>query len=845
MKARKPKERKSKVRKLIIRLLIALVIVVALFVAVFWAAVELSPFDKSKLTQTSSPTIIYDKNGNQYAQIASPRSSDLTAKQVPKNLQNALVAIEDHNFWNSSSIDAKGILRSAFVDLWSGSYAQGGSTIQEQLAKVVYLTEKKTFTRKFQQIVLGVQINRHFTKPEILAMYLNRVYLGQGAVGVEQAAQVYYGVDLAKGQKLTLDQAAMLAGLPQAPSGYDPIVYPKAAEKRRNEVLAAMAKYGYITESAAKKAEAVPVPTNMKEHKVKGDIWASHPLLAQFLLDDADTSGIDRQALLQGGLKVYTTIDPKVQNALKTVFWNSKNYNGHFAPSVHGTPVPAAAVFVDPKTGGILGAAGAHGGDTTAVHGLDRALEYGQPGSSIKPVLDYGPALETGKWTPNSILHNEKQNFGNYSPSNDEPNQPARVTMSYALKESENIAAVWMLQQIGISTGIKYAESDGLHFTQKDSQSLGIAIGGMEKGVTPAQMAQAYEAFDNQGIQEQEHLFTKIINADGQTIYSFQPAAKLIWSQKTVAWMTQMLMGVVQGGTGTGAQIPGWDVAGKTGTVQYDKGISGSHPSWIRLAWFDGYTPNMVGSIYMGWNNDESGKPEYHTTGVQSYYCSQIFSDVVKLAEQGVSPQHFNFGTYNLGATGAAVTHLQGVWNPAGGVQLSWKSAMANQVQFVVTRTDKTPPGGPPNAPPDNTTNGTAPNGTTATGAGSGPVKLIQTPSMTFTDTSAQPGHTYLYSVQAVDGSGQPVGNAATVTVAAPPGGGPGNTGANATGNTTGTPPGNTTGGTNPPGTGTGNTTIPNPTGGAPGSGGGGNTTAPGGGVGNTANSIGLANPTQ
>ncbi len=508
------------------------------------------------------------------------------------------MAIEDHNFWNSSSIDFRGILRSAFIDLWSQSYAQGGSTIQEQLAKIVYLTQKKTLSRKFQQIVLGVQINRHFTKPEILAMYLNRVYLGEGATGVEQAAEVYFGVDLAKGQKLTLDQEALLAGLPQAPSAYDPLQYPKAALQRRNEVLAAMAKYGYISESQAQKAEAAPLGVT-KAHKLPGDIWQTHPLLAQFLLDYADQNGISSQALMQGGLKVYTTIDPKVQNAIQTVFWDSPNYDGHFAPAVDGTPVPAAAVFVDPQTGGILGAAGAHGGNPAAVHGLDRAFEYGQPGSSIKPILDYGPALETGKWTPNSILDNAPQNFGTatnpYIPQNDEPNQPTRVTMAYALKYSENIAAVWMLQQIGISTGMQYAESDGIQFTKKDASTLGIAIGGMQKGVTPVQMAQAYEAFDNQGIQEQEHLFTRIVNADGQTIYSYQPVAKRIWSAQTAAWMTQMLMGVVEGGTGSGAAVPGWDVAGKTGTVQYDTGLTGSHPNWIRLAWFDGYTPNMVG----------------------------------------------------------------------------------------------------------------------------------------------------------------------------------------------------------------------------------------------------------
>ncbi|MCL6452608.1 MAG: transglycosylase domain-containing protein [Alicyclobacillus sp.] len=750
------------------RILLLLIGVTALFVVVFAALIELTPFDASKLTPSSTPTVIYDKNGNRYATIAAPGSNDLPYSSIPQNLQDAVVATEDHNYWSGSSIDIRGILRAAFVDLWRGQLAQGGSTIEEQLAKIVYLTDQKTFSRKISQIILGVQIDRHFSKQEILAMYLNRVYLGEGAVGVKQAAMKYFGVDLSKDPNgLTLAQAALLAGLPQAPSAYDPIQHPKAALARRNQVLENMAKYGYISEAKAKQTEKLSL--ELSPHSVPGDIWTQHPLFAQFLFDYADKNGISSELLTQGGLKIYTTLDPQVESAIEQVMENGT----HFAAPVNGQPVPAAAVFVDPATGGILGAAGAR--DAQAARGLDRAYENGQPGSSIKPILEYAPAIEDGLITPDSILDNTPHDFGGgYVPQNDEPNQPGQVTVRYALAHSENVAAVSLLQKLGIQRGIQFAEQDGIQFTADDAKHLGIAIGGMQNGVNAVQMAQAYEAFDDQGVQQQVHLISSIVNASGSTIYQFHPSAKRIMSAQTAATMTSLMEDVVQYGTGTGAAVPGWGVAGKTGTVQFDAGLTGPDQSWIRLAWFDGYTPNMVGSIYMGWNYDEPN-PAYHMTGSPSYQCSQIFGDIVRLAEEGRTPQTFQ-GPQVSPSDANAVTNLQAAWDQAaGGVQLTWSSDAAGQVQFVVTRADVTSPaaGGPPQGPAGGPGHGRGKGRGKAGGqaaggpaASAGAVTLGQTANLSFVDTSVEPGQTYTYTVQAVDpSSGQPVGQPASITL--------------------------------------------------------------------------------
>lgn len=607
----------------------------ALGTIAYFLLLRMAPISIEKLTATPEPTVVYDASGQVYEKIGT-QETDLQYNQIPTNLQDAIVATEDHNFWTGSSVDMRSILRSVFVDLLTRTTNQGASTIEEQLAKIVFLNDNKTLSYKLKEIAMGIHIDQDFTKQEILTMYLNKVFLGENTVGVQQAALRYFGVDLEKpGETLTLDQAALLAGLPQAPSAYDPLQHPAAARTRRNEVLQNMVKYGYITPQVARRAEAAPL--GVKYHSLPSDSWNAHPLFTNFLFDYARRNGISNQQLLQGGLRVYTTIEPNVQQAVDDVFWSGQ-YDSDFPG-----PVDGAAVFVDPKTGGIAGAAGSRKIDYAPL-GLDRIYSDSSPGSSIKPIMEYAPAIESGKWGPTSILDNAPQDFGGgYEPQNWEGvDGPAKVTLQYALEESQNIASVWLLQQIGLNTGTSFAMRDGIQLTQQDREHLGVAIGGMQYGVNPLEMAQAYEAFDNNGVQMKAHLINKIVNQNGQIIYQFQPQAKTIMSARTAAIMTNLLQDVVNYGTGTSAQVPGWGVAGKTGTVQYDTGLNGSEPNWIRDAWFDGYTPNLVGSIHIGY---DQSSPAHHMTMSPldpSANAAMIFRDIVRIAESGIPPEQFN-----------------------------------------------------------------------------------------------------------------------------------------------------------------------------------------------------------
>lgn len=796
--------------------MLGLAAAVVLFVVIFVLSIELTPFDSSKLTDHSQATVVYAKDNAQYMTVPGTGSNDLTYDELPKNLQNALIATEDHNFWDSSSIDVRGLMRATFVDLWSQRLTQGGSTIQEQLAKIVYLNDKKTFGRKIKQITLGIQINRYFTKQEILAMYLNKVYLGESCVGVEDAAARYFGIDIKKNpDQLTLSQAALLAGLPQAPSSYDPITHKDAATQRRNQVLENMVKYGYIKQADADAAEHQAV--NASYHKIPGNAWDRSPQFTNFLYDYVSQEKIlSPEELAHGGLKIYTTLDPTVQSSIDKVFM-STNYDGAFPGPTSGTVVQGAALFVDPKTGGILGGAGSRKQGFQS-YGEDRIYSMRQPGSSIKPIMEYAPAIESGKFGPDSILNNTPHDFGGgYVPQNDSANAPAKVTMQYGLQWSENVAAVWLLQQIGIRTGADFAERDGIKLTANDRQHLGIAIGGLENGVSPMDMAQAYEPFANQGVQMKTHLITKIVNAAGDTLYEFKPETKRIMSAQTAQVMTQMMQQVVNGGTGQPAQVPGWDVAGKTGTVQYDSNQSRQHQSWISSAWFDGYTPNMVGSIYMGYDVPTS---EHHLTDIPhapSWYCAQLFGDIVKLAVQGQTPQQFgNGGTQTPVAQ--PVSQLNATWDDvARALQLTWKTTPPNQnLYYIVKRSGPMPL----------STGGNPPQG----GDSGNMTTLGQTNQPSYEDVTVQQGYSYTYTVQAVDSTtGTQLTPAQSVTVNISNDGG-GNPTGNQTGNATSRGDGGNLVGNSAGGGTDGNTT------GGTGDGTGTNATTPGGGgTGNTA----------
>ncbi|WP_279630121.1 transglycosylase domain-containing protein [Paenibacillus protaetiae] len=416
------------------------------------------------------PTIIYDMNGQEVGQLADQQNNRDSAEysEIPKLLMQAVVATEDQRFYEHSGIDLIGVGRALVKDVIARSAVEGGSTITQQLAKNMFLTSDKNFFRKATEASIAVALENKMTKEEILTMYLNRIYLGQGVYGIKAAAKLYFDKDL---KDLDLWEIATLAGMPKGPSKYNPISNPDLSKERRGVVLQLMYQQGIITESEMEQAKAVDYepPANIEQSKKQ-----QYLAFIDYVVDEAlqVMPNMTEEELRIGGYSIYTTLNQQAQRAVEAEFADDSN----FEKSVDDQKVQGAMVIMDHSDGAIQAIAG---GRDYVRKGLNRALVKRQPGSSFKPIVAYGPALETGDYTPQTVLANDKKCFGSYCPSDSKGTTP--ITMIEAVKESRNLPAVWMLNTIGLNTGIKFANKLGIELTDQD-KNLSIALGGLTEG---------------------------------------------------------------------------------------------------------------------------------------------------------------------------------------------------------------------------------------------------------------------------------------------------------------------------------------------------------------------------
>ncbi|MDI3327404.1 MAG: PBP1A family penicillin-binding protein [Alicyclobacillaceae bacterium] len=635
--------------------ILLLLFLTAFVFAAVGCTLTIPAFDASKL-DPAQDTILYDKYGQPAITLRPSRSIPVPLKDIPMNLRNAVIATEDNRFYQHSGIDLRGMMRALVRDVISGGKVEGGSTITQQLARWVFLSNDKTISRKIQEIILAAQLERHYSKDEILEMYLNKIYFGGQAYGVEMAARQYFGVSVKdlNGQKDPigdLAKCALIAGLPQAPSYYNPFVNPDAAKQRRDIVLENMYKYGYIDQEQMEKAKAQPVPTTPPKNGLPADDANKYPWYLDYVLEEAENLGISADEIMRGGYRIYTTLDPTVQEAMQDTFRKTSLFalpNGKLPRS--------AAVVLDPKTGGIAGLIG--GMEYKTFRGFNYATMnnfvanggHGQsPGSTIKPLVVYGPAIETGRYGPNSLLEDRLRKYGEgagaYEPHNWNNRYQGTVTLRYALEQSLNAPAVWLLNEIGVKTGLDFAKRLGLPVTEEDYSHLAVALGATSKGASPLLMAQAYSAFDNGGQLVKAHAITKIVDGNGRTLIQPDYAPVQVMRPETAQIMTDLLKSVVERGLGTAARIPGRDVAGKTGTQEYDP-IPGMNTD----LWFVGYTPEYVGAVWLGppegFNYIPLNKNQQGEYG--SGKAAAVFQNMMSAALKNTKPSRFDFGRINV-----------------------------------------------------------------------------------------------------------------------------------------------------------------------------------------------------
>lgn len=563
-------------------------------------------------------SIVYDINGNEVSRLFAENREPVKYSELPEMVVDAFVATEDRRFFEHQGVDLWSIGRAAVKDVIARSAVEGGSTITQQLAKNLFLSMDKTFFRKATEVSIALALENHKTKEEILELYLNRINFGKGAYGIKAASKRYFGKENL--DDLELWEIATLAGIPKAPTHYNPINQPEKSKNRRAVILKLMYDQGYITAEQMNEAAAVeydPDKAQVAKH--------SESTIVDYAIAEAEeVSQLTEDELRRGGYKIYTTMDAGAQKAMEAAFEN----DDLFEKSPEDQQVQGAMVITDHHTGGIVAMVG---GRDYVRKGLNRTLVPRQPGSAFKPIASFGPALETGEWFPWSMLSDEKQCFGDYCPSNLSKRYSGQMPLNYALQQSINIPAVWLLNEIGVKQGYEFAKKLGIPL-DKDDRNLAIALGGLTHGATPLQMADAYSAFANGGKYLPSYSVVRIEDRNGKTVYQYkQPKGERVMSEKTAYYMTELLQQVVNEGTAKRAKLDR-PVAGKTGTAQH--GIKGFNSSANRDVWFVGYTPEWTAAVWMGYDKTDRQHVLKNGSGQAATMFKEVMSKALKNHEK-------------------------------------------------------------------------------------------------------------------------------------------------------------------------------------------------------------------
>ena len=555
-------------------------------------------------------TIIYDKNGDQAGSLTGQKGTYVELDAISENLQNAVVATEDRSFYKNNGINYGRF----FLAILTLGRSGGGSTITQQLAKNAYLSQDQTVERKAKEFFLALEINKKYSKKEILTMYLNNAYFGNGVWGIEDASKKYFGVSASQ---LSLDQSAVLAGMLKGPEIYNPLYSVENATNRRNTVLQNMVAAGYIDQKTADQSAAVDIHGQLVDaYEGKSEDYRYPSYFDAVINEAVNEYGLTEEDIVKNGYRIYTELDQNYQASMQVIYDNT----ALFPVAEDGTRAESGSVALDPKTGGVRALVGRVGSDQNPGF---RTYNYAtqaarSPGSTIKPLVVYSPAVAEG-WSTNKELDNSTTQYGSYEVNNYAGIQSSpTVPMYQALAESLNLPAVATANDLGLDTVFEYGKKFGLNMDKVD-KSLAVALGA---GVTtnPMQMAQAYGTFANGGVMNDAHLITKIENASGQVVKSHSQKSTRVLSGSTTDKMTNMMLGTFSNGTGVNAAPYGYTMAGKTGTTEtsFNKDLSGDQ-------WVIGYTPDVVISQWLGFPTTDEN---HYLTDSSAGTASEIFRNV-------------------------------------------------------------------------------------------------------------------------------------------------------------------------------------------------------------------------
>ena len=559
---------------------------------------------ESKLVATTSSKI-YDSKNELIADLGAERRVNAQSSDIPTDLVNAIVSIEDHRFFNHRGIDSIRIAGAFLRNLSSNGGLQGGSTLTQQLIKLTYFstsTADQTLSRKVQEAWLAIQLERTATKQEILTYYINKVYMSNGNYGMQTAAENYYGKDL---KDLSIPQLALLAGMPQAPNQYDPYSHPEAALERRNLVLSEMQKLGYLTAEQYETAINTPITDGLQSLK---SVNSYPPYMDNYLKEVIDQ--VEQETgynLLTTGMEVYTNVDQEVQKRLWDVY-NTDEYVDY-----PDDDLQAASTIVDVTNGKVIAQLGSRHQSSNVSFGINQAVETNRDwGSTMKPITDYAPALEYGIFDSTAATINDAPY--NY-PGTDIPvynwdkTYFGNITLQYAIQQSRNVPAVKTLEKVGLDHAKTFLNGLGIDYPSMvyaNAISSNTVESHKQYGASSEKMAAAYAAFANGGIYHKPMYINKVVFSDGSS-KEFSDQGTRAMKETTAYMMTEMMKTVLTYGTGRGAYMSWLPQAGKTGTSNYtDDEIENYIKNTGYVApdeMFVGYTRKYSMAVWTGYSN--------------------------------------------------------------------------------------------------------------------------------------------------------------------------------------------------------------------------------------------------
>lgn len=602
------------------------------------ALVRQSTTDTFRQTETS---IVYDANGNTISTLKGEKDVYyLSYDEIPTYVTQALISIEDKKFYKHEGVDYKAIVRAAYAAVRDGEVTQGGSTITQQLARTIFLSNEKTWERKVEEIYIAYELEKKYSKEQILEFYLNNVYFANGYYGIEAAAQGYFSKDV---NELTLSEICFLIAIPNSPSYYDPVANPVNTITRRNTILKAMYDDGVISEKSYENASAEQIALN-RANKLKNDSVETYTYncatkilmaLDGFEFKTKFSTDVGKEAyekdyeeaynkcnasLFTAGYRIYTSIDLNMQQSLQSAIdeglaeYTDVNDEGIYE-------LQSAGVCIDNETGMVKAIVGGRSQDVNG-YTLNRAFQsYRQPGSAIKPLIVYTPALERG-YTPDTIVVDEKIEDG---PDNATGTYSGEITLREAVMYSKNVIAWKLYEELTPEVGIQYLINMGFSKIEDEDYGMAASLGGLTVGVSPLEMAKAYATIENDGLMRDPTCITKITDAKGNVIYEAEPKESRIYEENASRMMTDMLQSVVTDGTARGIDMGDMPAAGKTGTTNNN-----------RDGWFCGYTGYYTTSIWVGY---DIPKQMPGLTGAS--YPAKIWESFMNTIHEGLTPKAF------------------------------------------------------------------------------------------------------------------------------------------------------------------------------------------------------------